>query len=502
MVLSKFDRKMYDKTCNHNFIVIDDNNFLLLFSESLDSKASKMLQPSSKKQKTHATQIEFSTTISTSPFEMIGKYNTSNNYDFVDDWYVQIETPMNMFPDMYLFGSIDGKDPDILGIIVNCYAHNESHIDFQLEVIKESEVKLVSCQVEYTKFRPDLIEALNKEFPNTIKNSMFKLESYESFNKSGLKSCIDLLERITVVLKYRYLRCKQTSSVLLYLHQKGKLPNKIPDEKLDAQLLALRRLYLSNLEENIVESDFKPATDFQKARKVESQTVKLADQCDEIHATFKQCYLFSSTFSRKVDVERCRESPKVFKLRSRDDSNVQVLVKSFLEKFQTSLPDALLIPFNINESDPLANPIKILNETDIDAENINFWIVDGQHTIQAAKEILGNPKYSVSVEAKRKYKERNARFLDPSVEPSVVIRICCQLNSANKVFYKTPFIDCMRSARYFLIANDKFKKRRIGNSKTAEDKVCTFNYFCTLLFVIMILSILNRRLNIVTYLSC
>jgi hypothetical protein len=106
------------------------------------------------------------------------------------------------------------------------------------------------------------------------------------------------------------------------------------------------------------------------------------------------------------------------------------------------------------------------------------------------------------VEAKRKYKECNARFLDPSVEPSVVIRIYCQLNSTNKVFYKTPFIDCMRSARYFLITNDKFKKRRIGNSKTAEDKVCTFNYFCTLLFVIMILSILNRRLNIVTYLSC
>jgi hypothetical protein len=98
---------MYDKICNYNFIVIYDKNFLLLFSKSLDSKESKMLQPSSKKQKTHATQIAVSTTISTSTFEMIRKYNTSNNYDFVDDWYVQIETPMNMFLDMYLFGSID-----------------------------------------------------------------------------------------------------------------------------------------------------------------------------------------------------------------------------------------------------------------------------------------------------------------------------------------------------------------------------------------------------------
>jgi hypothetical protein len=128
MVLSNFDRKMYDKICNHNFILIYDNNFLLLFSESLDSKARKMLQPSSKKQKTHSTQIAVSTTISTSTFEMIRKYNTFNNYAFVDDWYVQIETPMNMFPDMYL--SIDGKDPDVLGIIENCYVHNESHIDF------------------------------------------------------------------------------------------------------------------------------------------------------------------------------------------------------------------------------------------------------------------------------------------------------------------------------------------------------------------------------------
>jgi hypothetical protein len=140
----------------------------------------------------------------------------------------------------------------------------------------------------------------------------------------------------------------------------------------------------------------------------------------------------------------------------------------------------------------LVNPVKIVNETYIDAKNINFWIVDGQHTIQEAKEILGNPKYSVSVEAKKKYKEHNARFLDPSVEPSEVICICCQLNSANKVFYKTPFIDCMRSTRYFLIANDKLKKRRIGNSKTVEDKVSNFNHFCTLLFIIVFLSILNR----------
>jgi len=98
------------------------------------------------------------------------------------------------------------------------------------------------------------------------------------------------------------------------------------------------------------------------------------------------------------------------------------------------LPDALLIPFNINESNPLVNPIKIQNETYIDDENLNFWIVDGKHTIQVVKEILGNPEYSVSVEAKRKYKEHNARFLDPSIEPSVVIRIYCQLNYANKVF--------------------------------------------------------------------
>jgi hypothetical protein len=86
-----------------------------------------------------------------------------------------------------------------------------------------------------------------------------------------------------------------------------------------------------------------------------------------------------------VHVERCTEALKLFKLKSGDDSNVQVLVKSFLEKFQTSLPDALLIPFDINELDPLVNPIKIVNETDIDAKNINFRIIDGKHTIQENK---------------------------------------------------------------------------------------------------------------------
>ena len=136
----------------------------------------------------------------------------------------------------------------------------------------------------------------------------------------------------------------------------------------------------------------------------------------------------------------------MFKLRSRDDANVQVLVKYFLEKFQTSLPNALLIPFDKNEPDPLVNHVKIVNETDINAINVKFWIVDGQHTIQATKEIITNPKYSVSAEAEKKYKERSTRFLDPSVDPSVVIHICCQLNSTNNVFFKTPFINCVRSA--------------------------------------------------------
>ena len=83
---------------------------------------------------------------------------------------------------------------------------------------------------------------------------------------------------------------------------------------------------------------------------------------------------------------------------------------------------------------------------------------------------------------KKRYKERSARFLDPSVDPSVVIHICCQLNSTNNVFFKTPFIDCVRSARQFLIDNDKLKKMRIGNSKTSDDKVCNFNYFAPKLF--------------------
>jgi hypothetical protein len=59
MVLSKFDRKMYDKICNYNFIVIYDNNFLLLFSESLDSKASKMLQHHPKNKKLMPLKLQF-----------------------------------------------------------------------------------------------------------------------------------------------------------------------------------------------------------------------------------------------------------------------------------------------------------------------------------------------------------------------------------------------------------------------------------------------------------
>lgn len=139
--------------------------------------------------------------------------------------------------------------------------------------------------------------------------------------------------------------------------------------------------------------------------------------------------------------------------------------------------DALLIPFDITESDPLLNPFKLVNEIDLDVENINFLIVDGHHTFQAVKEVITNPIYSVSMEAKKEYERHKARFLDPLVEPSEVIQICCQLNSSNKVFYKTPFIDCVCFIRHFLFSNDKLKKTKIGYSNTTKDKVWNFIYF-------------------------
>ena len=86
--------------------------------------------------------------------------------------------------------------------------------------------------------------------------------------------------------------------------------NKISDDKLDAQLVALRGLYLNEMEESTMKSDFKPSTKFQQFRKDESKTMKLTDQCDEIHEMFKQCYLFLNSFSRKVDVRRCIEALK------------------------------------------------------------------------------------------------------------------------------------------------------------------------------------------------
>ena len=103
------------------------------------------------------------------------------------------------------------------------------------------------------------------------------------------------------------------------------------------------------------------------------------------------------------------------------------------------------------------------------------------------------------MEGRKKYRDGNAQFLNPSVEPSVLIQICGQLNYANKVFFKTPFIDFLSYVRHFLISNDKFKKRRIGNSKTTEDKVCTFAFFYTSWFINFIF-IMNFYCFILTYL--
>lgn len=116
--------------------MINANIFLLLFAKLVGPKANEMLQPSLKKKKSYSAQKEISITPSTSTFEMIKKYNTYNKYEFVQGWYIQIEANMNIFPNMYLFGSIDGNEPEILGIIINFYAYKENDIDFQVEMIK------------------------------------------------------------------------------------------------------------------------------------------------------------------------------------------------------------------------------------------------------------------------------------------------------------------------------------------------------------------------------
>lgn len=110
MVFSNCNRRLYDNIFNYNFILIYANKLLLLFSDPLHTKANKMLQQSSKKHKSYLTQIAKSTSISTSTFEMIRKYSTSNKYNFVEDWYVHIEAPTNMFLDIYLFESLDKED--------------------------------------------------------------------------------------------------------------------------------------------------------------------------------------------------------------------------------------------------------------------------------------------------------------------------------------------------------------------------------------------------------
>lgn len=86
-----------------------------------------------------------------------------------------------------------------------------------------------------------------------------------------------------------------------------------------------------------------------------------------------------------MEVQLCIEVPKVFKLRSQDYLNVKLLVKLFLYIFRASVHDALIIPFDIIEFNLLIKPFEIVNEIDLNVVNINFWIVEHQHTIQETK---------------------------------------------------------------------------------------------------------------------
>ena len=116
------------------------------------------------------------------------------------------------------------------------------------------------------------------------------------------------------------------------------------------------------------------------------------------------------------------------------------IILSLVKKFNTTLRELILFPFK-KES---MNTYVLDKEVEIDSSTLNFYILDGKHTIATEKEIVENDNY---VAPHDRYRYCKSRLLHKDVRLRFITSLCSHQNMSNKEYVDTPFIDQVMKAR-------------------------------------------------------
>lgn len=116
------------------------------------------------------------------------------------------------------------------------------------------------------------------------------------------------------------------------------------------------------------------------------------------------------------------------------------MVLSLLSNFTTTIREALLLSFDVSTKELYF----LTTEEELDSPKLNFYILDGQHTICAQKKIIENDKFKA---VHSRYGYQKARLLHKDVPQHIITKLCKQQNLSNKEFSETSYIYQVIKAR-------------------------------------------------------
>lgn len=196
---------------------------------------------------------------------------------------------------------------------------------------------------------------------------------------------------------------------------------------------------------------------------------------------FKKYYPFAPKVF-EIEVERCIRAPSTMVYRPFDEAHCKNLIRSFLKNIRDVDNLADLVPF-----DPKTGKEVIVTEEDQlrKEHGLCFWIINGQHTITAAKALQTMPfqqgrdtPESISDNkgiqtAKQIHSTRKSRIIC-GCPPEKLVQISMQTNKDAKTFglFKTPLHLSIMHAREQWESYGMISRPKIGQTQSPKWKVC------------------------------
>ena len=173
----------------------------------------------------------------------------------------------------------------------------------------------------------------------------------------------------------------------------------------------------------------------------------------------KDCWPLGRHFTFKVDCFKCEKSPNEWIVRSRQDAGVKWQINNLMNNVKWDKQTVCVMPKGFT-SPPTEKDLPQI-------QNGDFWIIDGQHSLEASQIILNDPDFQHELKEDLRY--WNA-FLVWSSDWGKLRKISTFLNSGNKIkAFEASWAANIVAARDVWIAHGSPPKER-ENAKVQSSK--------------------------------